>query len=580
MTEEKNRVEYIRALEDFRNARSKARLQHLWAAVTGKSTELLPYDEISKKMRAKGQSSKGLHEIPIDAIVGSVNRYQDFDRDFLPLHDADMQRWANVKSMMTSPGSLGLPPIRVYKIGDAYFVLDGNHRVSIAREMRMEFIEAYVTEIKSRVTVKPEDSPEDIILKAEYVDFLEETNVDKIVPDADFELTFPGQYETLKEHIRVHRHYMGIEQSREIPWEEAVRGWYENVYIPVVEVIRDQQILQEFPERTETDLYIWVLDHQTYMEEKLGWSIKPEKAASDLVYKQGKRLIRVARRVWEKVLATLLPKQLEDFSSPGEWHEKRREDHESLFSDILVAMSGGAESWIALEQGIILAELENADVRGLVVVDDPETKGINQDFVAQAFNERLNQAGIKGNLAFARGEIAETISDRAQYNDLIILKLSYPPSPKLFMRLQSGMRLILRRSSRPILVVRDQVSTLNNLLLAYDGSPKGKEALFVSAYLASRYDKHLTVLVVDDDEERGQKLLAEARDYLGDCCLKSIFRQQSGAISRGILDVAEEESADMILMGGYGLSPLLEAIFGSTVDNVLRGTPIPVIVCQ
>ncbi len=580
MTEEKNRVEYIRALEDFRNARAKARLQHLWAAVTGKSTDLLPYDEISKKMHARGLSSKGLKEIPVDAIVGSVNRYQDFDRDFLPLHDVDMQRWASVKAMMTSPGGSGLPPIRVYKISDAYFVLDGNHRVSIAREMGFEFIEAYVTEIRTRVPIKPDDSPEDIILKAEYVDFLEETNVDKIVPEEDFKLTFPGQYETLKEHIRVHRHYMGNEQQREIPWEEAVRGWYNNVYKPIVDIIREHNILQEFPERTDTDLYIWVLDHQTYMEEKLGWSIKPEKAASDLVNKQGKRLIRVARRVGEKVLSSLIPKQLEDFSSPGEWHEQRRVDHENLFSDILVAMSGSAESWIALEQAIVIAKLEGADVRGLIVEEDPEPPKINQYDISQAFVERLNQAGIHGNLAFAQGEVADTICDRAQYNDLVVLKLRFPPSPNLFLKLQSGMRLILRRSSRPILVVRDQVSPMNHLLLAYDGSPKGKEALFVSAYFASRYDIHLTVLVVDYDEEQGRELLAEAEDYLGNCCLNSIFRQHSGIVSKVILEVSEEESADMIIMGGYGLSPILEAIFGSNVDNVLRGTPIPVLICQ
>ena len=580
MTDGKSQIEYSRALEDFREARAKARLQHLWAAVTGQSKELLRYDEITRKMHAVGLSSKGLHDVPVDAIVGSVNRYQDFDRNFLPLRDEDMERWARVKATMTSPGSAGLPPIRLYKIGEAYFVLDGNHRVSIAKQMGIESLEAYVTEIKTRVPLTPEDSPEDIILKAEYLNFLEETKLDDIVPGEELKLTFPGQYETLKEHIRVHRHYMGVDQSREIPWEEAVRHWYDHVYKPVVEVIHDQNILEEFPERTETDLYIWVLDHQTYMEEELGWSIRPEKAASDLVNKQGRRLIRVARRVGEKVLRTILPKQLEDFSSPGEWHEKKKVDGSSLFSDILVAMSGKAESWIALEQAIIIAQLEKADVRGLVVEKKYEFGRINEDDISKAFSERVDQAGLNGNLAFTQGEISETIINRARFNDLVVLKLTHPPSTNILRRLSSGIRMILRQSSRPILAVRDQISEMHHLMLAYDGSPKGKEALYLSAYIASRYERSLTVLVVDEDEEQGKELLEEAENYLGNCCHNSIFEQHTGRVDKVILSIAKEQGVDLILMGGYGLSPLLEALFGSTVDGVLRGTPIPVVVCQ
>ena len=234
----KSKIEYSRALEDFRQARSKARLQHLLAAITGESLDLLRFDEITQKMHGLGLSSKGLHEIPIDAIVGSVNRYQDFDRNFLPLHDSDVERWANVKAAMTTPGSMGLPPILVYKIGEVYFVLDGNHRVSIARQMGIELIEAYVTEIKTRVPITQDDSPDDIILKAEYSDFLENTGIDKILPDVKFEVTFPGQYPILEEHIKVHRHFMGLEQQREIPWNEAVWHWYDNVYKTIIEIIR------------------------------------------------------------------------------------------------------------------------------------------------------------------------------------------------------------------------------------------------------------------------------------------------------------------------------------------------------
>ena len=375
---------------------------------------------------------------------------------------------------------------------------------------------------------------------------------------------------------------MGLEQQREIPWEEAVWHWYNHVYQPVVEIIREQNLLLEFPDQTETDLYIWILDHQTYMQDQLGWSIRPEKAASDLLSKQGKRLMRVVRRTFRRIIKAILPNQLEDFSTPGEWHQLKKIERQSLFADILIPLSGSPEGWIALEQAIMIAQMEQAEVRGLVVkrIHQWGEQPISDEDLSQAFAKRLQQAGIHGNLVITQGVIAETICERAKVNDLVILKLTHPPSTNIFTRLKSGVRTILRKSSRPLLFVRDQMSQMNNLLLAYDGSPKGKEALYIAAYLASRYNKQLSVLVIDDDEARGKQRLSEARDYLGERCVRRIFRKRSGRISIQILQVAGEYHADMILMGGYGRSPLLEVIFGSAVDGVLRGTNIPVIVSQ
>jgi len=580
MSDNKSAVEYSRAIEDFHSARAKARLQHLWASVTGKSDELLQYDEITRKMHIDGLSSTGIKEIPVDAIVGSVNRYQDFDRDFLPLRDDDVERWARVKAVMTSPGSPGLPPIRVYQIGEAYFVLDGNHRVSIAKQMGIEKIEAHVVKIKTKVQLSPDDSPEDIILKAEYTDFLDATRFDEIVPGVYLKLTFPGQYEILEEHIHVHRHYMGLEDEREILWDEAVQHWYEHVYKPIVEIIRQQNILKEFPNKTETDLYIWVLDHQTYMQEELGWSIRPEKAAADLVAVRGRRFIRVVQCKFEDFLHFLLPKQLEDFSKPGEWHGQKHLENQNLFEDILLATNGRTEGWIALEQAIIVAELEGAEVKGLIVETKSELGYLNHEDLERVFKERLYQSGVVGNLVFERGNIAETILNRAQFNDLIVLKLSHPPKPEFLSRMKSGMRTIIRQSSRPILVVREQVSTMNHLLLAYDGSAKGEEALLIGKYLGQKYHKHISLLVVYDKAERGSELMKKAKAYLGDICVSSIMRQATKGVSQTILEAAKEKDADMLLIGGYGFPPLLEVFFGSTVDDILRGTQIPVLICQ
>jgi len=582
MLENHNRSGYLKALEDFRQARAKARLQHFWAAVTGESLDLLRFNEITQKMRTFGHSSKGLQDIPVKAIVGSVNRYNDFDRNFLPLKDHDQSRWANVKIVMTSPGSMGLPPILVYKIGDVYFVLDGNHRVSIAKQIGIDKIEAYVTEVQTKVPLSPDDSPEEIIIKAEYSTFLENTGIDHILPGVEFRFTIPGQYPILEEHIRVHRHYMGIEQQREIPWDESVRHWYSYVYRPVVEIINEQKLLAEFPGRTETDLYVWVLDHQTEMENQLGWSIRPDKAAVDLLSTRGRRFIRVLKRISKNILQTFLPKPLQDFSKPGEWHQQKRTEHENLFEDILVPLDGSSESWKALDQAIIVGQIENSNIRGLAI-KKPFDRGTNieqDENLSNAFSSRIQESNLRGNLVFEEGKIAETISDRAMVNDLVVLKLKYPPSKKIIARLRSGMRAIVRTSTRPLLFVSEKITPMDNILLAYDGSPKGKEALYIAAYFASRYQKQISILVIDDNEVRGHKRLEDASNYLNNQIMNLVFKKHSRKTSAIILDVAEEIGADLILMGGYGFSPVLEIAFGSTVDGVLRGAKIPVMVSK
>ena len=126
----------------------------------------------------------------------------------------------------------GLEPIEVYKVGEVYFVLDGNHRVSIARQEGFEFIEAHVIEIRTEIPITPDLQPDDLIIKSEYAEFLEKTGIRDLFPNVDLSVTVPGQYEKLLEHIEVHRYFMGLDFQREIPYQEAVAHWYETVYTP------------------------------------------------------------------------------------------------------------------------------------------------------------------------------------------------------------------------------------------------------------------------------------------------------------------------------------------------------------
>ncbi|NWF80052.1 MAG: universal stress protein [Chloroflexi bacterium] len=129
------------AVYHFRRAWSRAYLADILARLTGRSNDLIAFEEACRSLKGQVSSQRELREIPLDAIVGSVGRYTDFTRQFLPRRCSDEDRWSHVMAVMDDPP--GTPPIHVYQIGAAYFVLDGNHRVSIiatARERGCDLI--------------------------------------------------------------------------------------------------------------------------------------------------------------------------------------------------------------------------------------------------------------------------------------------------------------------------------------------------------------------------------------------------------------------------------------------------------
>ena len=274
----------VEAARHFSSARLQAFWQEAWALLTGKSIDLLGFEEVRQRLRLRDKRYLGLQEIPIDKIVGSVGRYKDFTKSFLPRTNAVRSRWQRLDAM--ARGSMGYPPIDVIKVGDAYFVEDGNHRVSVAKQLGARTIEAYVTEMPTPVSFDANTKPDDLIIKQGYIDFLRDTHLDKLRPDSQVILTEPSRYRKLIEHISVHKYFMGIEQGRDPSWEEAVVSWYDHVYMPMIELIRNHDILEYFPGRTEADLYAWLVRHQEALRLSLGGeSPTPEEAVEDFVKK-------------------------------------------------------------------------------------------------------------------------------------------------------------------------------------------------------------------------------------------------------------------------------------------------------
>jgi hypothetical protein len=280
------------ARADFQRARFKAFLNRVWGALSGQPGTLLSYDEIKEKLHIGGPIYRGVKTVRLDQIAGSLNRYHEFDRAFLPISDTLATRWQSVNRAFYQ--DISLPPVVLYKVGEVYFVVDGHHRVSVAREQGQVFIEAEVRECATRVNLTPNIRPEDLMILENKVNFLERTSLDMLIPEANIKLTIPDGFDRMLEHIAVHRYFMGLDLKRDIPKEEAIRHWYDTVYLPIVKVIRDTEILKEFPDKTEGDLYLWVLDHQHYLQAEKGVPLQPpeEAARSFLVADVKKRKAR------------------------------------------------------------------------------------------------------------------------------------------------------------------------------------------------------------------------------------------------------------------------------------------------
>lgn len=293
------------AADKFGRLRSRSLIRSLLRIFTQKPDEtLLSFDQVQQLLRSRQEIDRGTQIIPIDSIVGSVGRYRDFDRAFLPLDGADQARWERLDVAVNELRNL--PPIDVYKIGDVYFVRDGNHRVSVAKANGLTTLEAHVTEIAARVPLTPDVDVDDLIIKTEYANFLEQTHLDETRPDEAIELTEPGRYQILLNHINVHRYYLGLQWQREFSLEEAAASWYDTVYLPVVRAIRETGILKEFPERTEADLYLWIAYHRERLRKRYGVMLPDKAVAEDLAEKfSGRPFARLVKTVERTLTAAM-----------------------------------------------------------------------------------------------------------------------------------------------------------------------------------------------------------------------------------------------------------------------------------
>ena len=203
--------------------------------------------------------------------------------------------------------------------------------------------------------------------------------------------------------------------------------------------------------------------------------------------------------------------------------------------------------------------------------DSPKAQAVRAEF-----NRRCAAAGVPGNMVIETGAVARQICDRARWADLVVVNLAYPPASQPVARLRSGFRTLVRRCPRPVMAVPRDWSRLERALLAYDGSPKAREALFVATYLAARWKMALTVVTVVETGRVTADTLLRAANYLEEHGVEATLVQQSGPVAEVILQAAQAHQSDLLIIGGYGYGPVLEVVVGSAVDQVLRASQQPV----
>jgi len=270
---------------DFSQAMQKAFWEELKGFILRKSTHLLPFDDVKEKLDIWFVQDLGIQTISIDSIVGSEGRYRSFTRHFLPLEEDLRDRWKKVAQAHYFRQDL--PLVELYKVRDAYFVKDGHHRVSVARAKGVRNIEARVYEYECDVPLDKKTDLEKLAIQEAYHRFLKDTQLRKNRPRLRLQLTLLGGYTILMEHIQAHKHYLEKEKGEGVSLPEAACSWYDNVYTPLATVIQKSRIMKQFPHRTETDFYLWVIQYRRQLINKYGWKVEAESMVEAYVKKYG-----------------------------------------------------------------------------------------------------------------------------------------------------------------------------------------------------------------------------------------------------------------------------------------------------
>ena len=282
--------EYEQAANDFNRARNRALLSRIQNFMDSKRDDMLSFYDVKDILKPKNEIYRGMQTVPIKLILGSEGRYRDFNKYFLPRSEFLRTRWQRVD--LAQIKDIPLPAIQLYEIGGAYFVRDGNHRVSVARAQGVELIDAEVISLSSEISITPSMTQDE--LKAAVIDyekkiFYEKTNFEELTGDKNLNFTSPGCYDKIYEHILEHKYFQNENSSEEMSFSDALVSWYGKVYEPIIKIIKEEKLGREFPGKEPSDLYLWIVRHWDFLKKKNGVHYSISKAVQNFSVRYGKK---------------------------------------------------------------------------------------------------------------------------------------------------------------------------------------------------------------------------------------------------------------------------------------------------
>lgn len=243
------------AQHDFMRARRRAIMARLATRLLAEPDDvgvILPYHEVLQALGFVSERRLGLQVVALDDIVGTVDRGRDFDRRFRPTSGRVRSRWEQIATAVRRGESL--PPVDLLRIGAIHFVRDGHHRVSVARALGLQDIDAYVTEVNTRVGADRTITLADLPLKTDERMFFERVPL----PDgvrSEIRLSRASDYARLAECVEAWG-YRAIQDRREpLDRDQTAALWFETEYRPVVAMLVDGNLLEG---RSETEAYLRV----------------------------------------------------------------------------------------------------------------------------------------------------------------------------------------------------------------------------------------------------------------------------------------------------------------------------------
>jgi len=273
--------------ESYRRVRRRASVSAVRGRLGRRLTELLSLPEVRSRIQVGGQRDLGITAVPLNSIVGSEGRPGDFDRHFAPRRKNTVERWMRIKRAYLD--DRGLPPVELIKVGQIYFVRDGHHRLSVVRLAGQQEIEAHVVELTTNVPLTPDLDQRDLQRKEAQSAFVDRSGIGPAVPGVEVpvEASEPATYVRLMNHIDTHGYYMGREQGTTVGREVSGAHWYRTLYRPTIDAIRGRELRRASGRRTESDLYLSIMDRRHYMTEQMGHDPGPDAALIDYVGRFG-----------------------------------------------------------------------------------------------------------------------------------------------------------------------------------------------------------------------------------------------------------------------------------------------------